>query len=568
MVVRNIKYTGAEMLQRDIENSNYISTEADNLKYNPVSPYTGNQTGLAQHTHYPTESMNVLWSNVNYNITMNTTASPQDFTLNTQLYGLPSNGAPELIAEDYLTTCSSPAATQTRSFDLLTSACYPPFKVGYGTATDGKIRLNLPKRWSHYDDITLNKQWHNTLPYRLRIPLTSTGNSANSKIKVTIPWYADMQRDFDDIRFTDYDGKTELDSWLETKTDSTSSTWHVEIPSIPASPVNRNCYAYYGDGSSSSASTPFMTLYDDYGIFDDFEDNKYTGRSAPYTDWSVGIGTASIDSTTPLNGTYSVHHIGSGASTHGYNNIVYKAVPGSYGTTQFKFMLTAAGTGTYKPWIFLWYLRYQNTNNFVLLDTYYSGGKQKLRVDFYSGGVSTYSNQIDWLGSPLAVGTIYDFKIQDTGSRITVWVDDVQKINFTYNGGVSSTTKGFGSNYNCSGNWDLIRWKSMEYTPLAGTLGGEESTISIDPDAASSNDMYLNFSTPTDWTDRCPSYVKYTEVGNLESETNYTLISAKNTAQLGYNGLDKYNALRVRVDNECNTEYELKFNWFEYIYEV
>ena len=44
-----------------------------------------------------------------------------------------------------------------------------------------------------------------------------------------------MQPDFDDLRFTDNDGVTLLNYWIESKIDGVSATVWVKVPSIPAS---------------------------------------------------------------------------------------------------------------------------------------------------------------------------------------------------------------------------------------------------------------------------------------------------------------------------------------------
>jgi len=84
-----------------------------------------------------------------------------------------------------------------------------------------------------------------------------------------------MQADFDDIRFTSSDGTTLIDHWLESKTDSTTADFWVEIPSIPASPNTTMIYIYYGNSSASSASNGDNTFL----LFDNFDGVSMDGFS-------------------------------------------------------------------------------------------------------------------------------------------------------------------------------------------------------------------------------------------------------------------------------------------------
>jgi len=73
-----------------------------------------------------------------------------------------------------------------------------------------------------------------------------------------------------DIRFTDSDGTTLLNYWIEPGTCNTPSTriW-VKVPSIPASST-KTIYLYYGNSTVGSVSNPKATLvlYDDFATLD------------------------------------------------------------------------------------------------------------------------------------------------------------------------------------------------------------------------------------------------------------------------------------------------------------
>lgn len=101
-----------------------------------------------------------------------------------------------------------------------------------------------------------DSNWYNP-SWNRRAAITITNNVATTltdfQVRVPVTYDADMQADFDDIRFTSSDQVTALDFWLESKTDSSSAVFFVEIPSIPSSST-ATIYLYYGNSGASSAS--------------------------------------------------------------------------------------------------------------------------------------------------------------------------------------------------------------------------------------------------------------------------------------------------------------------------
>ncbi|MCS7367356.1 MAG: DUF2341 domain-containing protein [archaeon YNP-WB-062] len=84
-----------------------------------------------------------------------------------------------------------------------------------------------------------------------------------------------MRSDCGDIRFTDSDGVTLLNHWIETYTINTSSTkiW-VKVPSIPAG-SKKTIYLYYGNLALTSISNGDAV----FPFFDDFDDGTLnTGK--------------------------------------------------------------------------------------------------------------------------------------------------------------------------------------------------------------------------------------------------------------------------------------------------
>ena len=69
--------------------------------------------------------------------------------------------------------------------------------------------------------------------------------------------------DFGDIRFTDSDGETLLDYWMEEYTSGNKAIFWVEVPSIPASPNTATIYIYYGNPTATTTSAVLPTFIDD-----------------------------------------------------------------------------------------------------------------------------------------------------------------------------------------------------------------------------------------------------------------------------------------------------------------
>ena len=92
--------------------------------------------------------------------------------------------------------------------------------------------------------------------YTKRKKITITGGASGAQtdfqIKLTVAYDGDMQSDFDDLRFTQADGQTLIDAWLETKTNDVSATVWVEFPTTPANGVDQDYYMYYGNAGAAS----------------------------------------------------------------------------------------------------------------------------------------------------------------------------------------------------------------------------------------------------------------------------------------------------------------------------
>jgi len=91
--------------------------------------------------------------------------------------------------------------------------------------------------------------WLSGWAYRKPLVLTGTGDAQTDfQLDIDIAHVvAKMQADFDDIRFTQNDGTTLIDAWLESYVADTSAETWVEFPTTPANTVESDpWYMYYG----------------------------------------------------------------------------------------------------------------------------------------------------------------------------------------------------------------------------------------------------------------------------------------------------------------------------------
>ena len=114
---------------------------------------------------------------------------------------------------------------------------------------------------------------------RVRVRVANNDNTpyTNAVVKITLSHEADMQNDFEDLRFTAADGLTPIDFWIERFTSNSSADVWLEIPALPASETV-SLFAYYGNSAAGSISSATNTM----PVVDDFEDadiSEYSGQT-------------------------------------------------------------------------------------------------------------------------------------------------------------------------------------------------------------------------------------------------------------------------------------------------
>jgi hypothetical protein len=162
----------------------------------------------------------------------------------------------------------------------------------------------------------LNSQWG----YRKPITISNSGSSALTDYQVLVTLDTSslistgkMRSNCGDIRFTDSDGSTLLNYWLESGCNSANTKIWVKVPSIPASST-KTIYVYYGNPSAASASNATNTML----WYDDFDD-KTVGQVP--SGWTTSGGTWAVSTDTSVSGTKSLKQ--STVTVYGPNPHIY-----------------------------------------------------------------------------------------------------------------------------------------------------------------------------------------------------------------------------------------------------
>ena len=126
---------------------------------------------------------------------------------------------------------------------------------------------------------------------RQAITLTggSDGAQTDFQLKLSIAYDSDMLSDFSDLRFTQADGETLIDAWLEDKTDGVSADVWVEFPTTPANGDTQTYYMYYGKADALDKWDIGATFL--FG--DDFPGTSFDAQwTSVDAQWSVSDGNA------------------------------------------------------------------------------------------------------------------------------------------------------------------------------------------------------------------------------------------------------------------------------------
>ena len=122
----------------------------------------------------------------------------------------------------------------------------------------------LPPDWDYRKSHIINGSTVGLLTnYPIRI-VVHYGSGIDSGEDVYL--YNSSRSDFGDVRFTGSDGSTQLDYWIEERTDGNYAVFWVEVDRIDASPGSGTVYIYYGNNAATTTSNGKNT----FDWFDDF----------------------------------------------------------------------------------------------------------------------------------------------------------------------------------------------------------------------------------------------------------------------------------------------------------
>jgi hypothetical protein len=568
MVSSTSIYKGAALLQDGLPNSNFICSDNDGLIFVPSNLDPAELvTTEAYITHQP-DDPNSIWAGVDIDWSRITTDSTSILHALFTLYGITSMGDVVQVGEKVITSCPTTSLRETISFNTLQSACEPSLTTNPSLAAAGKVNLNLPMTYKNFDDVGLYPVNADPLQTRMKIvPITGSIDGQEGSFAVgpiNIVYDSDMNADFSDLRFYQWNGSAfvSLSYQIIKKVNGVSATIFVQLSTIPVSPNISNILMVYGNSSYTSSSAPLSNLY----YYDDFEDGLLTGRTSPYQNMVVGAGTGLVTNTSPITGTYSCKHTGNGADS--LSNRIYWSDTTPYFSATFNFKLLTQGAGTSTPYITLFYLSFTDTSNYVRLETSYNGTYQVLQIKSAVAGVSTVYGSMNLLTGKMPINTVYKFYVRQLSTGWLVYVNGVLKFNVAATPANACSYKAFGANVDSAGMWDNIIFRPWISTsiyigndPTIGTIGSKLSTnVEIQPDSIGDDFTQLIFSKPSSWLDGIPGYFTTRKPLNYNVPTRTVPIYATNTFQLGYDGMDKFDALRLGIFVTANSNYNFNIN--------
>lgn len=303
-----------------------------------------------------------------------------------------------------------------------------------------------------------------------------------------------------------------------------------------------------------------------FNYYDDFEDNKYTGRSSPRLNWTNGTsanpGTTAISSTSPLEGTYSLTHVGGGLLSHYDRAYITHPIGAAGFGLEFKMRCVTQGTVANTP-AGMVFVEYYDGNNFTAMEWYYDGANTVLRIKQRIAGSHLYYGTMNWFAGKMGTGTTYDIYIRRTSTTMRIIVNGVDKITANVPALGSAVNQfGVSGQYDTKMMYDKILFRKDVSNALydgnlatySGFYAEQDYSAPIQPSTAPGPTNTLLTFDKLDF----PFQIVITKPDGTISKTKTFIPVSTNSFQLGYEGLDKYMALRLRVYVQCTTD--AKFN--------
>ena len=437
-------------------------------------------------------------------------------TASTDYYVLvPTINAGDTVIYHYFGNPSATAGTKSAQFsqatftpNTLTAAsaetgrgpiAYWKLDESYTGGADAKIEQQLEILNKVYH--TSYASWYDgswTKRKIIEIENTTSTSPTDQQVTFDVAFDADMQADFDDLRFTNSAG-TLLDYWIESKTDSSTAKVWLELPSLPAND-KVDVYMYYGNSGASIGSNGSNT----FAFFDTFD----TLDAGVWGD----TGAESVSNSELIVTTGSVYTSSSIASQPGYvteaNMRWYNRVSGQYAG-----LVIANATATTA----------NNTTSKKLINIVGYQDQSKATVDIANGSAASYNVASSVIVYPANSGDYHilgsiitdsQYKIQRDRNTIHnvngTWSDPYYIFLGRYLGSGSSTT----NTMDVAVDWVIVRKYISEdpiiifnsehtsasgpvYTPEDNSLG----LVRFDPDSYKGNKpIYLDAVVSTNGT--------------------------------------------------------------------
>ena len=135
-----------------------------------------------------------------------------------------------------------------------------------------------------------NSEWFDTdwsKRKRVRVANNDDTSYATATVKITMDYDADMQTDFEDLRFTAADGVTPINFWIEKYTAGVSADVWIQTTGLGAGDTV-SAFMYYGNVAATSESSSVNTM----AAADDFEDGNISEYSGQTSLFQVDAGSA------------------------------------------------------------------------------------------------------------------------------------------------------------------------------------------------------------------------------------------------------------------------------------
>lgn len=330
-------------------------------------------------------------------------------------------------------------------------------------------------RWRH-DDGGLgvpDSEWYDTnWDQRKRVRVVNNDNQSytDTAVEIIVSYDNDMESDFNDLRFTDSDGTTEIDYWIERHTSASEASIWIEVPSLPANET-ATFFMYYGNGAAATTTSSSTAVFD---VIDDFEDNslsEYSGQTTAFqTDTGLVFGGSySLEAVNPngfSNGTMARFDqtVSQGEIIRYRQYISDPTTSSDEICTLFGVQSPASLNDNYAVCLELFGTdRMSIVENAVRNDTY--GGATQLsstNVNYTSAGTGWYEVEIDWQTNNTIDVSLY----APSGSLLAT----TSATDATY------TSGGYGYTFwTNNGAWDSITSRARVETHPSVFFGAEQS---------------------------------------------------------------------------------------------